>query len=379
LPCGFSSDRGASRRRSLTGYSLKNRGAWITKHTMLRGEPFSFKGHEYQLKIISLECEEALIRKCSQIGLSELPIRDSLAMVNVMPGFTVIYTLPTAAFSKTFARTRVDPMIELAGPEARAPRREQRRGEAVRRFLPLLPRHEGHDGRDLGAGRLPRARRVRLQRLEVLSTYQSRLTHSPYKWKRKFSTPTINGWGISAEFDVAEQHWNMVKCKHCNLHFLPDYFQHVIVPGWDEDLREINADNLHTTRYREAQLHCPGCGKVPSLDVPEHREWVIKNPDNNNGVVAVQIQPFDAPRSSRAQTHQGEHDVRALRRLHQLQPGPSRRGQGEQLLTKEELEALFTFMGRFTPWANVMGIDSPWASWRSAAMSCARASTWSSR
>ena len=56
----------------LTGYSLDNRAEWIQKHTFLRGEPFSFVGHEFQLKIVNLTCEEALVRKCSQIGLSRL-------------------------------------------------------------------------------------------------------------------------------------------------------------------------------------------------------------------------------------------------------------------------------------------------------------------
>jgi hypothetical protein len=287
---------GRLRTALLTGYTLRNRGAWLEKHTMLRGEPFSFRDHEFQQKIISLEVEEALIRKCSQIGLSELSIRDSLSMVNVMPGFTVIYTLPTAAFSKTFARTRVDPIIESSSYLKARVHHDVNNGE-VKQFGDSFLYFRGTKG-VTAAISVPADCLVHdeydFSDLEVLSTYQSRLTHSPYKWKRKFSTPTINGYGISAEFDVAEQHWNLVKCSHCAFWFVPDYFLHVIVPGYDDELRKITAENLHLTRYREAQLHCPSAAWCPDLS-PEHREWVMKNPDNNNGVVAVQVQPFDAP------------------------------------------------------------------------------------
>ena len=342
----------------LTGYSLRNRAAWLEKHTKLRGEPFSFRGHEYQRKIVDLECEEALIRKCSQIGLSELSIRDSLAMVNVMPGFTVIYTLPTAAFSKTFARTRVDPVIESSDYLKARVHGEVNNGE-VKQFGESFLYFRGTKG-VTAAISVPADVLVHdeydFSDLEVLSTYQSRLTHSPYKWKRKFSTPTINGWGISSEFDVAEQHWNMVKCSHCTHWFVPDYFQHVRVPGWDDDLKLITADNLHLTRYREAALHCPECGMVPDL-MPEHREWVVKNPDSANDVVAVQVQPFDAPTIIKCSdlVKAGTTYERYADFINFNLGLPAE--DKENSFSREELEALFVMSGRFTPYAYVMGID----------------------
>lgn len=342
----------------LTGYSLDNRADWIQKHTFLRGEPFSFVGHEFQRKIVDLTCEEALIRKCSQIGLSELSVRDSLAMVNTMPGFTVIYTLPTAAFSKTFARTRVDPVIEESPLLRSRVHGEVNNGE-VKQFGSSFNYFRGTKG-VTAAISVPADCLIHdeydFSDLEVLSTYQSRLTHSPWKWKRKFSTPTINGWGISSEFDAAQQHWNLVKCSHCAFWFLPDYFLHVRVPGWDRDLKEINADNLHLTRYREAALHCPACHGVPDLS-PEHREWVVRNPDTANDIVAVQVQPFDAPTIIKP-----SHLIKAGTTYERYAdfinfnlglPAEDK----ENSFSKEELEALFIMAGRFTPYAYVMGID----------------------
>jgi hypothetical protein len=91
--------------------------------------------------------------------------------------------------------------------------------------------------------------------------------------------------------------------------------------------------------------------------MPEHREWVIKNPDNNNGVVGFQIQPFDAPRIitcgeliKASTTYERYAD---FINFNLGLPGEDK----ENSFSKEELEALFTRMGRFTPYANVMGID----------------------
>jgi hypothetical protein len=342
----------------LTGYSLDSRADWICRNTRLRGEPFSFEGHEFQRTILQDNATEVIVRKCSQIGLSEVSARDALAMVNVMPGFTVIYTLPTAAFSKTFARTRVDPIID-SSPYLKARIHPDVDNGEVKQFGTSFLYLRGTRGA-VAAISVPADvlyhDEYDFSDVEVLSNYQSRLTHSKWKWKRKFSTPTVEGWGISAEFDTAKQFWNMVKCSHCNHHFVPDYFLHVVVPGWDRELREINRDNLHLTRWRETKLVCPSCGKEPDMG-PAHREWVVKNPDTNADSHAYQVQPFDAP-TIITPPYLVEASIKYERYADFVNfnlglPCEDK----ETSFSREELEALFLLAGRFTPYARVMGID----------------------
>lgn len=342
----------------LTGYSLKNRAEWVQQCTMLRREPFTFKGHEYQRAIIDCEAQEIVTRKCSQIGMSELQVRDTLAMVNVMPGFTVIYTLPTAAFSRTFARTRCDPVIE-ASPKVRHKVSTTVDSSEVKQFGDSFIYFRGTKGMTAAIS-VPADCLVHdeydFSDQEVLSSYQSRLTHSPFKLKRKFSTPTVPGWGISEEFEASRQHWNMVKCCHCNHWFLPNYELHVRVPGWDKPVKEITDENLHTTRYREAKVICPECGKEPSL-MPEHRELVVKNPDTANDVFGFQIQPFDAP------TIITMPDLIKASTTYKRWADFVNFGLGlpaedrETSFQRKELEALFIYNQRFVPFAYVMGID----------------------
>jgi hypothetical protein len=135
---------------------------------------------------------------------------------------------------------------------------------------------------------------VDFSNLDVLTTYESRITHSPYKLRREFSTPTLPGRGISARFDRSRRHFNFVRCNHCNHWFYPDYYQHIRVPDWDADLKEITKYNIHTTRWREAALHCPDCGGVPDLS-PQYRNWVLENPSENYTAAGYAVSPFDAP------------------------------------------------------------------------------------
>ena len=85
--------------------------SWVTQETQLGGLPYSFKHHEYQERILSDASRDLVVRKCSQVGLSEASARMALATVNILTPFTIAYTLPTAKFAGTFAKTRIDPII----------------------------------------------------------------------------------------------------------------------------------------------------------------------------------------------------------------------------------------------------------------------------
>ena len=128
----------------------------------------------------------------------------------------------------------------------------------------------------------------------VISQYQSRLTHSPHKFKTKLSTPTIPGKGIDFEFQRSKRHFNFVKCDHCGHFFIPDYYTHIKIPGFTGDLQDITKRNLHSIDCINAFVECPSCGGRPDLS-PEHREWVCENPSENHVAEGFQVAPFDAP------------------------------------------------------------------------------------
>lgn len=284
------------KNQTINKFSIDEIPAWIEANTTLMGQPFSFLNHEYQKRILSDVSSDVVIRKCSQVGLTEASLRQALALCALQPYYTVIMTMPTSSFAANVMTTRVDPIIdnsrylkELIDKETNNSRVKQlgnsffyMNGSASGNAPISIPAdhliHDEIDFSDLG----------------IIEQYQSRLTHSPYKRKTKLSTPTQPGFGIDREFRESRRHFNMVKCNHCNHYFIPDYYEHVVIPGFTGDLQEINKNNLPTVRWQEAYLACPKCGKEPSLQI-EHREWVCENPDENYVAVGYQVSPFDAP------------------------------------------------------------------------------------
>lgn len=281
---------------TINKFTMDSLAAWIQSKTFINGENYSFVDHEYQLEVLSDGSREIVIRKCSQVGLSETSARMALALCAVTRGYTVAYTLPTAGFASTFMKTRVDPVIQ-GSPYLKDMIQDELDNTEVKKigdsFLYLRGAQSSNAPISVPCDHLIHDE-VDFSSPEVLSQYQSRLTHSKYKRKTKLSTPTLPDRGIDYEFQRSRRKFNFVKCNHCNNYFLPDYFKHVRVPGFSGDLRDITKANLHSYRYAEAFVECPHCGGKPSLQV-EHREWVCENPGDNFVASGIQVSPFDAP------------------------------------------------------------------------------------
>jgi hypothetical protein len=350
---------GRLKAATLRGLTLAQVPEWIVENTTLRGQPFSFKDHEYQLQIVRDQSREKVIRKCSQVGISELSARACLAVVNIIQGVTAIYTLPTASFSKTFAKTRIDPVVQ-GSSALRATINPTADNTEMKQFGQSFVYIRGTVG-ERTAISIPADLivndEVDFSDATVMSNYHSRLSHSPYKLKWRFSTPTVDGYGISEHFNSSRQHWNMVKCCHCNHHFIPDYFKHVRIPDFDGEMKEITKQNLHTIRYQEAWLECPACGKEPSLQL-EHREWVVQNSESNFEASGYQIQPFDAPNViSLPDLIKGS--TQYDRYVDFVNNGLGLPAEDKDTtLTRQELENCFVQAAASGYWMNVMGIDA---------------------
>jgi ribosomal protein L37AE/L43A len=282
---------------TINKHSVKDLPKWISENTFINGDHYSFVDHEYQSKIALDPSQEVYVKKCSQVGLSELAARLAIALCAVHPHYTVAYTLPTAGFAGTFMRTRIDPIIE-GSPYLKDLIHTSTDNAEIKRFgdsflylkgsqstnapISVPCDHLMHDELDFSDP-------------EVISQYQSRLSHSKFRRKHKWSTPTIPDRGIDREFNRSRRHFNLVKCNHCNHYFRPDFFENVVIPGHvGLDLRKITKDNLHKYRHNEAYLACPKCGKEASLQI-EHREWVCENPNDNYVGAGYTVTPFDAP------------------------------------------------------------------------------------
>ena len=277
----------------------KDLARWIEQNTFINGKPFSFKNHEYQERILSDPSPELVIRKSAQTGISEMSMRMSVALVMVMPGaFRIGYTLPTATAATAYAKTRFNAIVNTS-PTLRAAISSADIDSAdtktfgVNRELYFKGAATGNAAISTTLDMLVHDE-ISFSDQQVVGDYHSRLLHSPYKWKVKLSTPTFPGDPIDTEFGNSRRHFNMCRCNHCSHVFIPDYYEHVRVPGYTGELEGITKELLPRIRYEEAFVECPNCGKSPSLQ-PEFREWVCENPSEKHIAAGYQVSPFDAP------------------------------------------------------------------------------------
>lgn len=278
-------------------YSLNNLDEWICKHTYLNNEKYSFKDHEFQLPILKDTANTTITVKCAQVGLSELSFRYAIAACCTQENFTVIYTMPTSGDAEKANNTRIAPMIQ-GSPEVKRLVNANLNNSEIKQF---------QDNSFI----FFRGTKSATQALSIpadvvindewdasdttqASVYVSRLQHKETKIRRIFSTPTIDKYGVSLEAQTAKRYRHISTCVHCNHMFLPDYFEHVKIPGWDLPKEEITKRNLHTIRWREAYLACPRCGQDPELHHTRQR-FVCENDIEAHAAHAYYVSPFSAP------------------------------------------------------------------------------------
>jgi hypothetical protein len=277
-------------------YTLADIPDFICKNTFIKGEPYSFKDHEFQEYIIRCEDEELNVQKCSQVGLSEIMVRWTMSVAYNYPAFSAIVTFPFNDDASNFARTRVDPFIN-SSPILKAAMSSDLNNSDTKMIKESLVYFRGTNGKTVAISTpadMIVSDEVDKSDPDILTTYTSRLTHSPYKWRRNFSTPTIKGYGISLLMEGSRRFVNLCKCDHCANWFKPDFFAHVKIPDFNSDLKELNKNTLPRYRYLEARLHCPKCGKEPNL-YPSHREYVQENNESAAIGKGIFVSPFDAP------------------------------------------------------------------------------------
>ena len=282
---------------ALGDYSIEQVAAWIQKNLTLGGRKVSFKGREYQERILESTAPLIAVKKCSQVGISELMLMRNLALMDIMDGFKIIHTLPSAVFAQRVMKTRVDPLIQ--GSEYVKSKINRNLDNASVKQMGNSLLYLNGTAVDAAAISLPAdlvcVDELDFSVIENVEKLQSRLTASKFRWWVYVSTPTVPNFGIDAQFNSTKRHYSYCKCTHCGNWFLPDYLQHVRIPDYDGDLLAITKNDLGTIRWREATLFCPHCHKPADLSI-ENRNWVCENlMDLGYDGEGFQINPFDAP------------------------------------------------------------------------------------
>ncbi len=279
----------------------------VLDHGYVEGEPYSFDDHEYQRELLRDTALRISVRKCSQVGLSELMVQKTLALLAAIPNIRVIFSLPTKEMAMAFSKDRFDGAIEqsdhytsmvAAGGNSAS---QKKLGSSI---LYVIGTHGAKSAISVPA-EFVISDEVDFSSETILGKLDSRIRHAKTTdeygnrgYRYRFSTPTVEGYGGDIDFQKGDQRYYMCKCKHCNNQVLPDYFKDFIVPGFDRPIVEFGRNDAMETRYLtdKAWIKCPSCGKDlwDSLCDPSRREWVAKHPTAHDH--SYQVSPWDVPK-----------------------------------------------------------------------------------
>jgi len=264
-------------------YSLNNLSAWIERYLRLDGRKFDMSTrYAFQKRIVNDTSRVVNTVKCAQIGLTTATIAYFLAAMATQRKFNTIYALPSQTDASKIVTTKINPIIQES---TRLRQLADKSTDSVElkqignNFLFCRGAKSETAALSISADCLV-ADEIDRSDPDVLKQFRSRLQASELAIIKQFSTPTVNGVGISKEAETSKRYRSFAKCYHCNHTWLPSYHTDMKVPGYTADISEITRTNIQTLDWKNAHWSCPNCGKDPQLH-PSRLEWVCENSEEN--------------------------------------------------------------------------------------------------
>lgn len=277
-------------------------GDWICANTTIKKRPFSFDGYEFQRAIADDMHPNMWVKKCSQIGLTEVQIRKYLGMLTRSTGIAGIFSMPNEKmFTKTY-NGRFKPIIEgdaVFNPPTSGskPTRSKDQVQIRDSFGYITACTEG-DATSLSADFLMHDE-VDLSPQEIIALYQSRIQGSDIQITQGFSTPTFANFGVDKKYKMTDQREYIVKCQSCNHHQIPRFepkFIHLDNYKFDvERFSDLTTQQIGMLDLEDAYVRCEQCSNRLDLGNPATREWIATRPGVQN-YRGYQVRPFSTPR-----------------------------------------------------------------------------------
>ena len=252
---------------------------WVSQNTTLNNRPFSFEQHRFQRAICDDMFDDVNVKKCSQVGLTEIQLRKFLAFLKRNRGVNAFFTLPDERLQRRVYQTRVSPILTADQVFQVSDTKDVRSRTTIQLgnsfgFVTGLTEADAtstpadalfHDETDLSDQRM-------------LALFQSRLQNSALKITQRFSTPTYAKFAIDADFHASDQRNYFAPCDSCGEHNDVSFdTDHIHLPGLAkmefEELHDLPPTAIDFLNFKESYFKCASCSARLDLD-SEKREWV---------------------------------------------------------------------------------------------------------
>lgn len=271
--------------------------SYVLEHHTVKGHPVTFYIHNrnlekvfahrpWQVDILNDDYPELAIMKSRQLGLSEVGLERLLHFCDLRSYDQVkcLYTFPTLKQMKDFVKTRVNPQFEqgyyagLINPANDSLDTKQIRRSYV--FFRTGSKAAAVEGVDVDYIALDEYDRMTPG---AESSAIESMSSSKYHIVTRWSTPTIQGYGIHDKFTHSDQRVYMHKCDSCGK------LQQLSYSDYDETKPESERGNIQclnpdgvdfigqSVQPGSYQFVCQRCGKP--LDRWYNGQWVVTHPE----------------------------------------------------------------------------------------------------
>jgi hypothetical protein len=245
---------------------------WIAKNTLLKGRPFSFKDHEYQIQPLNDSNKRLASHKPAQVGWTEIFVRWAVCKSVKFQGFTTIFTQPTKQMAEDFSKGRAKDAIEACEAAQRLLRGGDLDSAQVKRIGLSYLYFKGTVGKS-SAISVPADALIHdetnFSAPDTLDKFKSRIQHSEWAMVRNVSTPTIPKFGVSAMFEDSDKkhiQWRCACCGTWQILKWPDSIWFKYHDGWRPAKDEKVLAQAKAERRRgepiEARYKCHKCESV---------------------------------------------------------------------------------------------------------------------
>jgi len=277
-------------------------GDWICNNTTIRRRPMSFEGYDFQRAIADDMHPDMSVKKCSQIGLTEIQIRKFLAILTRSTALSGIFSLPNEKMFTKVYNGRIKPILEadeiFNPPSAHKPTRSKDQIQ-IRDSFGYITSCTESDATSISADFLFHDE-LDLSPQEIIALYQSRLQGSDMQVTQAFSTPTFANYGIDKRYKLTDQREYFAKCDACGHHQIPLFTPRFIhleggLPADVEKFTDLTADQVSILNLENCYVRCEKCSRPLNLGNASLREWVARHPLRLN-YRGYQVRPFSTPR-----------------------------------------------------------------------------------
>lgn len=242
--------------------------AWVVfnKFVTENQRPIEYENHRFMIDPMADRCDDIVGKKSAQVGWSVGEIIRSFHETKHQKR-NIIYVLPTNNVVKDFVIPKVNPLITSNPGIAQFVTDDSVSLKKIGdRFIFFKGGFSDREAISISGDTLVIDEYDRMPDMGVVNTFDSRLQAAIEPRRRRFSNPSMVGFGVDGLYNDSNQfHW-FVKCHHCN---------HEWFMEWTAE------DKAHYINQELGQYVCGKCGLEISDEDRRMGRWIAKFPDRH--------------------------------------------------------------------------------------------------